>query len=66
MTRQKRSDKEATFSGNIEIQPALGILQQLAIAESVRRALAEAKKPRGKEKDVPTDVQKEGCQCSKE
>jgi len=32
--------REAAFSGNIEIQPALGILQQLAIAEAVKKAAA--------------------------
>jgi len=30
--------QEAAFSGNIEIQPALGILQQIAIAEAVKKA----------------------------
>ena len=46
--------REAAFSGNIEIQPALGILQQIAIAEAVKKAAAagprrpeETSKPEG-------------------
>jgi len=30
--------REAAFSGNIEIQPALSVLQQLAIADAVKKA----------------------------
>ena len=47
--------REAAFSGNIEIQPALGILQQIAIADAVKKAAAagprrpeEASKPKGR------------------
>lgn len=47
--------KEAAFSGNIEIQSALSVLQQLAIADAVSKA---QEKPKEKKDVLP--VQKEG------
>ena len=34
--------QEATFSGNVEPQAALQVLQQLAIAEAVKKAAAHS------------------------
>ena len=34
--------QEAAFSGNIEIQPALSVLQQIAIADAVKKATAHS------------------------
>ena len=42
--------QEAVFSGNVELPAALQVLQQLTIADGVKRAL-EAKKDGEKEKE---------------
>jgi len=39
--------KEANFTGNLDIQEALPILQQLAIADAVRKAREADKQSKG-------------------
>ena len=47
--------QEATFAGNIDIQVALQILQNIVISDAVRKAKEASKevKPDGESKDVP-------------
>jgi len=50
--------KEAAFAGNIEIQQALQILQQLVIADAVNKA-AQLKAEKQEEKGVDVELPSE-------
>lgn len=56
--------QEATFAGNIDVQVALQILQQLTVAEMIRRS--KATKEESKDGNIGRAIEKAGAAISQD